>query len=168
MANAQPDLNVKCLAFINRGEFLRTRFGEAAFDQILARLKPETASTLRSSMAFQLAPLAALVEVDLAIVNTFFSGDVAQAHQLSRFSLERDLTTIYRFLLQFLSTTYVFSKCGYVWGKLADKGTMTVEQTGPRTATVFLAGFNPINEVFCHVSRGAMLGTLDACGEKHG
>ena len=70
---------VKGISFYNRHEFVLSRFGEQGLARLRASLPTEMVSVLENSSASSWYPLQSVIDLDQAIVNCFFDGDIKAA-----------------------------------------------------------------------------------------
>jgi hypothetical protein len=158
---------IKGISFINRHEFLVERFGEAGLARVLAAVKPETAHALRTSSAVDWLPLEMLVDLDLAIVNGCFDGDLAKARIIGEYNLNQAVSRVYKPLMRLLNAGTVVKRSVAIWGKIVQGPVFSSRQDGPRGAVIELTEFNPLHRIYCQVLIGGFEGVLHACGEKN-
>jgi len=154
---------IKGLAFAHLEEFIVSQHGEAGMQRVLARLSPETGKILRSWNASQWYPMQNVVDIDLAVVNALYGGDVKQAYFIGRFDLDRSVRQVYRLLFRFLEPTFLLKRSAKLWSNYYDRGALTIEQTQERLVLIRLSDFDPVQGCLCQVFMGAFAGALEAC-----
>ncbi|MGC4120714.1 MAG: hypothetical protein QM765_40280 [Myxococcales bacterium] len=164
-ANARVVPRIKGLSFIHRHGFLLERFGEEGLQRILRGVSPETAQVLRTASAQDWVPLQRLVEVDLAIVETFFGKDLKAGRIIGEYNMNQAISRIYKLVMRLISAEMAVKRTAAVWEKIVQGGALTATMTGPRCGTLMLSGIDPLHRLYCHVLAGGFEGVLHACGE---
>jgi len=156
---------ISSLGFRNRHLFLLERFGEAGLEAVVRRLPPDIAAEMESatSASIEWHPLTHIITIDRAIVDTHFGGDISKATEMGIFSLEQGVKGVFRFFFRFLDPWTIASHFQPVFSKLADRGQFVAEQVSAREVLVRYRDFNPIDPIYCHFLRGAIIGAIRAC-----
>lgn len=163
-----PATLIKGTAFLNRSDFITERFGDDGLRRVRAKLTEAQARLLDFPNAAEWYPIETVLEVDQVIVSELLGGDATRFAEVGAFSLQRNLTGIYRFLFQVLSTQTMLQVGVSAFKKSVSQGSPVFEQRGPGDVVVRYVGFNPQKESYCHFLRGAIGGVLGVCGAKDG
>ncbi len=154
---------VKGILAMHLNSYLVSLHGEEGLAQVCAQLRPQVAHLIRSPIAHEWYPHLDFLEVEEAITQVHFGGDITQAWRFGHFNMEQSVHRVYRFLFRLLSPEHLLKKSAKLWGTFMDQGTMKAESLGPRAVALEIEGFVPAKPVWCHEMRGALLGALEVC-----
>ncbi|MEO0181294.1 MAG: hypothetical protein ABIM74_01460 [candidate division WOR-3 bacterium] len=86
-------------------DFVREVIGEGALDELLETLSPEAKKTFTGEIEpGAWYPLDHFDELEKAIVDRFFGGDITYARKIARFTMERAYADIYRLAFILMKT----------------------------------------------------------------
>lgn len=159
---------IKGTAWLNRYDFIVEKFGEEALRKLEARLPEAELKRLRFPSAAEWYPIESVLALDRVIVAELLGGDAKRFAEVGEYSLRKNVTGIYRFLFQVLSTETMLQVGVSAFKKSVSQGSPTYERRGPKDLVIRYTGFDPQQESYCHFLRGAVTGVLGVCGVKGG
>jgi hypothetical protein len=149
---------------------LRRLVGEERFVKVVAALEPETQAIVHHP---PLATAWVATRHFAAVIETAgcdaFDGDEARVVDWARQSVGRDLRTVYKLFIRFLSPSYVIERAARVWSTYTrDNGTMRAAVVGERTCEVYYEGLaaTVVSPLYWAWQRGTILAAADASGVK--
>ena len=160
-------MNVRGNILKARVAFVRERFGEAAWQKVLASL-PEQDHKVLGGILTHAAwyPFEISVRLDDAIVRVVGGGQTKIFEELGRTSAKENLTTVHaRFLdppdpQEFLKKTPMIYKFYY------DLGSRSYEQTGPRSGVLTTSDAETFSVPDCATVVGWHKQALEMCGAR--
>ncbi|MGC4114509.1 MAG: hypothetical protein QM765_07835 [Myxococcales bacterium] len=155
---------MKGVAMVHFREYVLKRAGEEGLEEIAATLSPAASKMLTQPAACDWYELAPVVEIEHALVNKFFNGDITAVAQLGEFDAVESISRIYRILFRFLDPATLVKKSSQLWSRYYDRGELKVDQLGPRRLAVHVTGHAPRELIHCHEFRGGLLGCIRVCG----
>ena len=112
----------KGVSFSNARTWIDARFGAEAYERVLARLTPEEALDVRSSVAMGWYELELHSRMLRAIDDVLGNGDLTLLGEFGHWEAERDLTVIHRIVLRFASPSIILEKMPGMWKRYYDHG----------------------------------------------
>ncbi len=158
-----PAVRIKGQAFVGFQSALSKRCGPLAVPAVLKALPSDIAHALESGEIVSVGwyPIdwyAKLQEVARAAFGSAISRDIA------RDAARSDVTTIYRFILRFLSPQTLMGQSARVFRLFCDGGACTVEKTEARSATLLYTGIPGANRGFWDNVLGGSETIVELCG----
>jgi len=157
----------KGVGFVNVRTFVAERFGDGAWNAMLARLSREDRGELMAILPVGWYSLELYARLIRALDEVHGYGDLALVVQLGRFEAERDLTTIHRVFLRLANPAYVVEKSGEYWRRFHDTGTWTLTRESDSHITGTLDEWGYVDHALCRELVGYMGRCLELVGAKN-
>jgi hypothetical protein len=164
-AGPAPEILGKGVNLLHLREFVRSRFGEEAWEQIVADLKPASRDLFsRRILASTWCPYAAYVEAAKIVVERHLGGDIQRAREIGAFDLEASLNTVYRTLYKLGTPTFIIRMSALLWRSYFNVGRMVIETSGRGYAVARIEEFIPPDEICCWDIFGSIVRGLELSG----
>jgi len=155
----------KGISFLHLAQFVRSRFGEQAWLEILGDLKPPAREVFRGVLlASGWYPYSTYAEALDLIVRRHLGGKPEAAREIGANDLESSLNTVYRFLYRAGSPAFIIRMSSLLWRNYFNVGRMVVEESGREHARVRIEGFLPPTKAVCWDIFGSMCRGLELSG----
>jgi hypothetical protein len=149
---------------------LRQMVGEEPFARVVAALPSETQALVHKPPL----PTTWIATQHLACVietagRELFSSDEERVVDWARQAVGRDLRTVYKVFIRFLSPTFVIERAARVWSTYTqDNGTMRASVVGERLCEVYYDGLasEVVSPLYWAWQRGTIAAAADASGVK--
>ena len=162
-----PTLKGKGVSFLHLREFVHQRFGDKAWDQVLAGLSPESHKIMSGQILVSgWYPYSAYVEAEKIVVQRFLGGDVRLAREIGAYDLEAGLNNVYRAFYRIGSPKFIIRMSALLWRQYFNLGKMVIEESGPGHATARIDDFVPPDEACCWDILGSIIRGLELSGAK--
>lgn len=162
---AEQEILCKGVSLLHFHDFVRSRFGDDAWGEVLYRLKPGAREIFtRPVLASGWYPYTTYVEAVKIVVECFLGGDIQRAREIGAYNLESSLNTIYRALYKVGSPAFLMRMSATLWRSYFNVGRMVVEKAGRGFAIARIENFVPPAEVCCWHIIGSMVRSLEFSG----
>lgn len=149
-----------------RRDFIRERFGEPAWESVLARLSPEDREQLACADAGAWYDVRLLERLVNAACHQLKLDD-GLLMEMGRFDADRELSTVYRWFLRLIRPSFAIRNMNLYWRRSHDTGTWRSWLTGDEVGAE-LKDWAVVNRAMC-IALGGYLGrTLELFGGKVG
>ena len=164
--NAAPAGFSQGIKIANKREFVRERFGAAAWDEVLARLSAEDRGRIETVDA------AAWYETGLheRLLNAMcqhLKADDALMVALGRADADRELSTVHRWFVRLMKPSFAIANMNLYWRRTHDTGTWRSWQNGTEVAAE-LRDWGLVNRAACLTVLGYLGRTLELFGGRVG
>jgi predicted hydrocarbon binding protein len=153
--------------YLSTFAFMEARFGAAAKGAVLRRLSPEDREMYGEIMLpitwYPLAPFGRLLRVMDAELG---KGDLSLVTERGEWTATRDLHTLRKAILKFVSIPWVVEKGASLWPKFHDTGRWDVRASDAKSAVAELYDLGVVDEAICASIRGWLLGLASLTGDK--
>ncbi len=116
--------------------FVKDKFGDSGWQQVLATLSPSDRAQLNAAMNVAWYDFGLSDRLDKAIVSALGGGDTRLFEEMGRASARENLTGVHAGFLQPRDPQKFMSRAGAVYAFYYDKGSRTWEPTGPHSGTM--------------------------------
>lgn len=152
--------------FFNRRDFIRERFGEPAWESVLARLALEDRDQLASADAGVWYDVHLMERLINAVCQQLKLDD-GLLMEMGRFDADRELSTVYRWFLRLIRPSFAIRHMNLYWRRSHDTGTWRSWRNG-NEVTAELKDWAIINRAMCTALGGYLGRTLELFGGKVG
>ena len=157
--------NIKGTGYKSEVMFIKKKYGDAVFDQIVARLSPEDQKVMKGAVLLDhWYPSAILERYRQAIVAHFKEEGMAVMEEMGRNSADFALTTIYRVFLSITSPMFIIKKAGNLWPRYFDTGRVEVIENGKNDVTIRIRDWEDASTTLCPLMRGYFAKTMELSG----
>jgi hypothetical protein len=164
-AGPSQEILAKGVNLVHLREFVRSRFGEEAWEQVVADLKPAARAIFSKRILLSSwSPYAVYVEAMKIVVERFLDGDIRKASEIGAYDLEASLNTIYRALYKMGSPSFILRTSAFLWRSYFNVGRMVVAESGRGFAVARIEEFTPPDEVCCWDILGSVVRGLELSG----
>jgi hypothetical protein len=148
--------------------FVKTKFGEQAFQKWLDSLAPDVRKIFASDV---LAPVwyplkEGLIDPTIKLCELHYQGRMDGALEQGRFSAEHGLKGVYRFLVKFASPDTLVAKASSIMPTYYQPSAMEIVEKGPKTTTVRITKFETPHTVVEYRIKGWIERALELSGAK--
>jgi DNA-binding CsgD family transcriptional regulator len=150
----------KGIRFTNLQAFVAQRFGDGAWEGLLATLPPGDAGVLRTVVGSGWYDHALRARLVRAIC---LRGGAGLGRDIGRFEAERDLTTVHRWFIRLVKPAAALRDMNVYWRRTEDSGRWTSEVHG-RGLVARLHDWNPVEPALCATVQGYLGRTLELLG----
>lgn len=164
---ATAEINTKGLSFVHLRQYLLDHFGEKEFDRVCDALSPECAAIFRSPFAHEWYPLKIQAAIEAKTIELLYQGDYRRAEDFGRNDAQKQIGSVYRFLLAIMAPGFLVKKADRLWKLSMSGGRCEVDQVNERGCRVRLSAYNSHHEVLCYDWLGSFKGMLEVCGVKN-
>jgi len=127
--------NVKASAILARIDFIKRKFGEEGYQEVLQGMLPTHRTHLEGLVLPQAwLPVSVMVDLIKTTESKFGNGGTTLCEEMARYSADANLKTLYRLFFRITSASYVLGKAKALWRLHYDSGSLELEE---RTATDF-------------------------------
>jgi predicted hydrocarbon binding protein len=152
--------------FLSTFAFMEHRFGPAAKDAVMRRLSDADRELLSGILLpitwYPLAPFGRLLR---AMDGELGRGDFTLVSERGEWTATRDLHTLRRAVLKFVSIPWVIQKGASLWHQFHDTGRWEVRQMDPEHAIAELHDLGVVDEAICASIGGWILGLAKLSGD---
>jgi predicted hydrocarbon binding protein len=152
--------------FLSTFAFMEHRFGPAAKDAVMRRLSDADRELLSGILLpitwYPLAPFGRLLR---AMDGELGRGDFTLVTERGEWTATRDLHTLRRAVLKFVSIPWVIQKGASLWHQFHDTGRWEVRQMDPEHAIAELHELGVVDEAICASIGGWILGLAKLSGD---
>ena len=134
------------------------------FQELLASVTPEERREVTRILATSTFPMKLVNQLTTTAASIARRPVPEFAREAGRFSAAEGLKGVYRFFARILTPEALLAKATAMWSSMNLAGTMTMENTGPRSAIVRLSGYPETEEVMCMRVTGWMEELLELAG----
>ncbi len=154
-------------AVVNIREIVR-RKGEEVEQAVLAKLSPEAAQIYQTTMPTKKIPIEIAVQVYEAAASVLYPGNPWGKQELARLNARKDITGIYRIILQIVNTPMVIKKASQLWKLYHEKGQAFAEKSGEDKVIYFTVEDYPeLPQTFREILCGYIQGLAELTGAKN-
>jgi len=159
-------MNVKGTAVTTIPLFIKSKFGEVAYNKWLNALAPASQKIFTTGvLVSSWYPLDdALIHSTLKICELFYSGNLNGAVDQGRFSAEHALKGIYKLFVKLGSVDFIIAKASSILPTYYAGSAMSVVHKGDKTTTVRITRFDGIHTVIEHRIKGWIERALEISG----
>lgn len=150
----------------NRRDFVRERFGAAAWEAVLTRLSEADRQQLASANPGAWYDVHLVERMHQALADELRADDPLLI-ELGRFDADRELSTVYRWFLRLIRPTFAIRHMNLYWRRSHDTGTWRSWQNGTEVSAE-LRDWAVVNRAWCTTLMGYLGRTLELFGGKVG
>jgi len=149
---------IKGTALNSRCHYVVRHHGEAAFEEVLARLgKPEYAEVLRKGvLKSEWYPFELYLELIRHIDAVCGTGDGSLYPVMAAQAAQDDLTTIYKVFFRIATPAFILSKARRIWSQYYDTGELVVVEHVAGRAIMEVRDFEAPHRAHCSSIAGWM------------
>ena len=142
--------NVKGAAVTARLRFVRERFGDAGFEQLVAALSPAHHEIIEARVLPQAwVPYELFIDLCVQADQQFGKGDLGLCFEMGRYAAEVNLPSIYRLFYRFGRPAFVLSKAARLWSLHYDSGALLAHDDGNGTFRLTIERFEQPHRAHC-------------------
>ena len=154
-----PTGQLKGSMYVSTFAFIETRFGPNAKSAVLARLEPADRELLGGLVLpiswYPLAPFGRLLR---AMDAELGRGDHALIVERGEWTAVRDMRTIHKVILKFVTMTWIVDKAAKLWPSFHDTGRWEVRRVAEKRAAAELFDLAVVDDAICSSLHGWILG----------
>lgn len=141
--------------------------GPMALERLRPRLTPELADVVgtRTDTSREWYPIAWYAELHDA-AQAEYGGGRRLHREIGRLATEHDLSTVYRFILQFVSPRAILAQSQRIWNLYSDRGVVTYEELGANRVRVHFAECPGVSLPVWEDIASSTAAILAACGAR--
>lgn len=152
-------------------EFIKTTFGDSAFEKVLSHLTTEEQSLLNLRIARSLwYPFELYIHLSEAMVKELGSGeegDLSLMRAAGGYSAQFGLKTAYKLLFRLGTPTYIIKIARKAYSMYFDEGILEITDSGDKMIKLKLHEIDRINEYHLQRVAGWMEKTFEITGGKN-
>ena len=152
--------------YLSTFAFMEHRFGEGARAAVLRHLSPEDRAQYSGIMLpitwYPLAPFGRLLRVMDAELG---KGDLSLVTERGEWTATRDLHTLRKAILKFVTIPWVVQKGASLWPQFHDTGRWDVRAVHTKSAVAELHDLGVVDDAICASIRGWLLGLAKLSGD---
>lgn len=153
----------KGISIINIKAFVTERFGPDSWEKLLATMCEADRTILSSAVHEGWYEMALHERVNRAFCDCFYDGNLAGAEELGRFSAERDLAGVRRWILSLVRPSFVLRHMDAYWRQDEGSGSWTTDVRGDELTTK-LSGWQGGDVILCRRLVGYIARMLETSG----
>jgi|GEM_PF-1167025 len=153
----------KGLSLVYLRNFVIRRLGPLRWETLLSALDPLDRRLLAAMTADEWCELGLHARVNRALWSLFDDDGFRLMRELGRYSAERDLTTVHRWLLRLFKPSTVLKNMNFYWRRTDETGELSSCRDGD-TLVVRLAGWGVAERVLCERFLGYLSRMLECSG----
>lgn len=136
MVTAMPEILAKGPNFVFAREFIQERYGEQTWNNILARLPDDVATTWRDVELGHSRPFASFKAGAFALAEELGSPEIVELAQMYEYIADRSLSTLYKAFFRLTSPSFVIRNYPRLWEMFFNVGEVTVDLPAKNQAVV--------------------------------
>jgi hypothetical protein len=149
----------KGIGFRNVQSFTQMRFGELAYDKVLAQLGEDDRRVLGGIIPMGWYDVALYARLIHAVNHLYGRGDLSLLDQLGQYEAAQDLTTVHRLFMRVANPGLILDKTMTLWRRFHDTGTWEVTRRG-KSATGVRRDWGIVDAGMCTELRGYIQGIV--------
>lgn len=156
------DYRVKGSSIRSKFDFVRERFGEAAERRLKERFRDRDLLPVLDSAMY---PFAVYDEVNRAIADEFYGGDLTRLAEVGRYSAQKVLTGVYRAFAAGKDFAGFLDRAAMLHERFYSEGTMKVAMDdGGKACHIVLSGAPTYSEADLQIAGGFYAGAAELLG----
>jgi hypothetical protein len=149
----------KGIGFRNVQSFAAMRFGDAAYEKVLARLGDEDRRALGAIIPMGWYDVWLYARLIHALNDLYGRGDLSLLDELGQYEASQDLTTVHRLFMRVANPGLILDKTMMLWRRFHDTGAWEVTRQG-KSAKGVLRDWGIVDEGMCCELRGYIQGIV--------
>jgi hypothetical protein len=134
--------NVKGLALVACGNYLKEHFSETELNKVRMQIGDARYSMLMDPLVGSMYPMDDFIMINTAIADILGRGNISILREIGRASADEANRGIYRIFFKVGSPQFIIKKAAVIFSKYYDKGNLSVKEMGDTNTTVELVDFD--------------------------